>query len=106
MRNRYTSFGAALVITAGLAAASCGPLRLDATPQIRGTLVTVDDRMLGIKHKTGRTYHVEMSPETTIVNRVEPGNVALCPGQRATVFLAGPQRFSASSITLWSGRCR
>lgn len=85
---------------------ACAPLRLDDQPQIRGTLVTVERSGVGIKHKTGRTYRVEVTPETRIVNSTRPGDTTLCPGQRATVFLAGPRRFTASSITLWSGRCR
>jgi hypothetical protein len=106
MRNRHTLLGPALAIAICLGATACGPLRLDETPHIRGTLVTVDGRIVGIKHKTGRTYQVEITPETTIVNRGEAGAVALCAGQRATVFLAGPQRFTAASITLWNRRCR
>ena len=84
---------------------ACAPLRLDDAPQIRGTLVTVERSGVDIRHKTGRTYRVEVTPDTKIVNSSRPGDTTLCPGQRATVFLVGPRRFTASSITLWSGRC-
>jgi hypothetical protein len=105
MSIRQGSFGAALVAAACTTVSACGPLRLDATPQIRGTLVTVDGSTVGIRHKTGRTYHVEVTRETLIVNRTRPRDISLCPGQSATVFLVEPRQFTASSITLWSDRC-
>ena len=97
---------AALVTAACLAGTACGPFRVDATPHIRGTVITVDRSTLAIKHKTGRTYEIAVTPDTRIVNRSQPGHSRLCPGQRATVFLASARRFTASSITLWSGRCQ
>ena len=106
MSIRQGSFGAALVAAACLTVSACGPLRLDAAPQIRGTLLTVDGRTVGIRHKTGMTYHVEVTRETRIVNSKRPGHLSLCPGQRATVFLVEPRRFTASSITVWSDGCR
>jgi hypothetical protein len=95
-----------LVVAACVAITACGPIRLDDRPQIRGTLVSVDGRAVGIRHKTGRTYQVDVTPETRIVNRRRPGDIALCPGQRATVVLVGSRRFTASSITLWSSQCK
>lgn len=86
---------------------ACGPLRLDDRPQIRGTVMTVDGHTLTIKHKTGRTYQVAVTPDTRVVIQGQASNGRLCPGQRATVFLAdAPGRFTASSITLWSDRCQ
>jgi hypothetical protein len=94
-----------LLAVSGLASA-CGPLRLDDTPQIKGTVVAIDGDTIGVKHKTGGTYYLQVTPETTIVNRRQPGTTRLCAGQRATVLLGGPRRFTASSITLWSGDCK
>ena len=104
--STHHSLAAAFVAAACIATVGCGPLWLDERPQIRGTLETVDGSSVGIRHKTGRTYQVEVTSETRIVNRRQSGNVTLCPGQRATVFLAESQRFTATSITLWGGRCR
>ena len=106
MSIEHRSLGAALVAAVCLTVSACGPLRLDTTPQIRGTVVTVDQGTVGIKHKTGRIYHVEVTRQTRIVNSTRSGDISLCPGQRATVFLVGRRQFTASSITLWSDRCR
>lgn len=95
----------AIVVT-GCFATACGPLRLDDTPQIRGTLVAVNSKSIGIRHKTGATYYVDVTPDTRIVDSRRPGPAMLCPGRRATVLLAGNRRFVASSITLWSGDCK
>lgn len=105
MTNKHRLLGAALVV-AGCLATACGPIRLDDSPQIRGTVVAVDGKTVGIQHKTGGTYYVEVTPDTRIVDSRQPANARLCPGQRATVFLAGNRRFIASSITLWSGECK
>ena len=105
MTDKHRLLGATLVV-AGCLASACAPLRLDDSPQIRGTVVTVDGGTVGIKHKTGGTYYVEVTPDTRIVDSRQPGNAKLCPGQRATVFLTGTRRFIASSITLWSGECQ
>jgi hypothetical protein len=105
MSNKFRLF-ALVPIVAGCMLTACGPLRLDDTPQIRGTLVSVDAATVGLRHKAGQTYYVEITRDTRIVNSRHPGNVTLCPGQRATVFLAGARRFTASSITLWSGDCK
>jgi hypothetical protein len=99
-------FLAVAVAVAASFAAACGPLRLDDTRQIVGTLVTVDGQTIGIKHKTGGTYYVEVTPETRIVDSGRQGTPTLCRGQRATVVLTGQRRFVASSITLWGGDCR
>jgi hypothetical protein len=88
-----------------LATAACGPVRLDSRPQIRGTIVAVERGTLGIRHKTGRTYHVTITHNTRVVHDRQPEERALCPGQRATVYLAQPGAFTASSVTVWSGRC-
>lgn len=105
MTDTHRLLGAAVVMAGSLATA-CGPIRLDDTPQIRGTVVAVDGKTVSIKHKTGGTYSVEVTPDTRIVNSSQPGNAKLCPGQRATVLLAGHRRFIASSIMLWSGECK
>lgn len=99
------SLGAGLVAACALAAA-CGPLWLDRPPQIRGTVVTVDGRTVDIEHKTGRIYRIEVTEDTRIADDRRPGDVTLCPGQRATVSLVARRQFTASSITVWSGRCR
>lgn len=106
MSGKHGAFAAALLATGCITATTCAPLRVDERPQIRGTFVTVDGSTVGLRHKTGRTYRIEVTPDTRIVNSRQPGDVMLCPGQRATVFLAGTSRFTASSITLWSGRCK
>ena len=106
MSGKHGAFVAALLTMGFITATNCAPFRLDERPQIRGTLVTVDGGTVGLRHKTGRTYRIEVTPDTRVVNSRQPGDVRLCPGQRATVFLAGTSRFTASSITLWSGRCK
>jgi hypothetical protein len=79
---------------------------LDDTRRILGTLVAVGGQTIAIKHKTGGTYYVEVTPDTRIVDSRRQGVPKLCPGQRATVSLSGSRRFVASSITLWGGDCR
>jgi hypothetical protein len=106
MGNRLRLPGLAAVVACCCLLASCGPLRLDDRPHIRGTFVSVDAKTIGVRHKTGRTYYVELTADTRIVNTRQPGTLTLCPGQRATVFLSATRRFSARSITLWSGDCR
>jgi hypothetical protein len=66
----------------------------------------MDGNTLGLKHKTGGTYHVQVTPDTTIVNDTQPGSVRICPGQRATVLLTAARRLTASSITLRGADCR
>ena len=95
-----------LIVAACAVGAACGPLRADGMPHIRGTVVNVDGRAVAIKHKTGRTYEIAVTRDTRIVDKRQPRDGRVCPGQRATVFLAAPGRFTASSITLWSGRCQ
>lgn len=95
----------AVLVIAG-ALSGCGPIRLDDRPQIRGTLVATGERWLSIRHKTGQVYDVELTRQTRIVNHEAPGRETLCAGQRATVFLTGPQRYTASDVTIWSGQCR
>jgi hypothetical protein len=106
MRNTLRLPGFVVVLACCCLLASCGPLRLDDRPHIRGTFVSVDATTVGVRHKTGRTYQVELTADTRIVNTRQPGNVTLCPGQRATVFLSATRHFSARSITLWSGDCK
>jgi hypothetical protein len=84
---------------------ACGPLRLDDTHQIRGTVVSLDGRTLGIRHKTGGTYYVQVTPGTRIVHNTPSVGSRVCPGQRATVILERTRRFTASAITLWGGDC-
>ena len=97
---------AAAVIAAGLAGGACGPLRLDSRPEIRGTVAAVQASSVDIRHKTGQIYRVELTRETRIIHNQRPGDLTLCPGQRATVLLIGHAQFTASSMTIWSGRCR
>ena len=94
------------VIAACLAGGACGPLRLDSRPEIRGTVAAVQARAVDIRHKTGRTYRVELTPETRIIHDRRPGDQTLCPGQRASVLLVGRAQFTAAAVTVWSGRCR
>ena len=96
---------AAAVIAACLAGGACGPLRLDSRPEIRGTVAAVQARAVDIRHKTGRTYRVELTRETRIIHDQRPGDLTLCPGQRVTVLLVGHAEFTASAVTIWSGRC-
>ena len=106
MAFKYAIAGTLFIVTAAVNTA-CGPLRLDHRPHIRGTVMTVDGHTLTIKHKTGRTYEVGITPDTRVVSQQQAGDARLCPGQHATVFLADvPGRFTASSITLWSDRCQ
>jgi hypothetical protein len=98
-------FGVASVAVAAVLTCGCGPLRLDSTPHIRGMVTAVAGTTVAIKHKTGRTYRVEVTPETKVINSRHPGVTRLCPGQRSTVFLVSPQRLTAASITVWSGGC-
>jgi len=100
------SLAAALIIAACLAGGACGPLRLDSRPAIRGTLATVHAQAIGIRHKTGRTYRVDLTRDTRIIHHTSPGDLTLCPGQRVTVLLASRAPFTASSVTVWSGGCR
>jgi hypothetical protein len=106
MRAGSRSIVVACAVTACLGGAACGPLRLDARPQIHGTIVAVQAETLSIRHKTGRTYRVALTRETTIVNDRRPRDLTLCPGQRATAFLAGRGVFTATAVTVWSGQCK
>ena len=106
MAFKYAVAGTVFIVTATVTTA-CGPLSLDHRPHIRGTVMTVDGHTLTIRHKTGRTYEVGITPDTRVVSQRQARDARLCPGQRATVFLAdAPGRFTASSITLWSDRCQ
>jgi hypothetical protein len=93
------------VLSIAGALSGCGPIRLDHRPQIHGTLVATGERWLSIRHKTGQVYDVELTRHTRVVNHGAPGRETLCAGQRATVYLAGPQRYTASAVTIWSGQC-
>ena len=105
MTDQHRLFAASIAVSSFLGAA-CGPLRLDDRPQIYGRVVSVEADTVGVKHKTGGTYYVDVTPDTKVTNKLQPGSRTLCPGQRATVFLARDARLTASSITLWSGKCR
>ena len=105
MRSGNRIFSVAIIAPAFVLISSCGPLRLDGAPHIRGTVTAVAGSTVGVKHKTGRTYRVEVTADTRIDNSRLPGDTRLCPGQRATVFLVSPQRLTAASVTIWSGRC-
>jgi hypothetical protein len=47
-----------------------------------------------------------MTRDTRIVANNRPADLTLCPGLRATVQLVGRAQFTASSVTVWNGRCR
>jgi hypothetical protein len=94
-----------LAACAWLSSAACAPLRIDTDRHIRGTIVAVRSHALDIRHKTGPTYEVALTADTTIVNEQRPEDVGLCPGQRATVYLAEGEPFTAAQVTVWSGRC-
>jgi hypothetical protein len=96
----------AVLIAACLVSTACGPLRLDGRPEIRGTVVAVHARAVDIRHKTGGIYRIELTRDTRIVANNRPADLTLCPGLRATVQLVGRAQFTASSVTVWNGRCR
>jgi hypothetical protein len=61
---------------------------------------------MDIRHKTGRIYRVGLTPATRIIDKNKGGEpTALCPGLRVTVLLVSPTQYTASSVTVWSGRC-
>lgn len=97
---------AAVLAGACLGAAACGPLRLDSRPEIRGTLVKVHDQAVDLRHKTGGVYRIGITRETRIVQQDGTDDRRLCPGLRTSVRLADRAQFTASSVTVWSGRCR
>lgn len=97
---------ASAMIAACLAGAACGPLRFDSRPEIRGAITAVHAQAVDIRHKTGRTYRVGLTRDTRIIHNKRPGDLTLCPGLRATVLLVSRAQFTASSVTVWSGRCR
>ena len=97
---------AAAMIAVWLAGGACGPLRLDSRPEIRGALAAVHAQAMDIRHKTGRIYRVGLTPATRIIDKNKGGEpTALCPGLRVTVLLVSPTQYTASSVTVWSGRC-
>jgi hypothetical protein len=85
---------------------ACGPLRFDARPHIRGTVVGVAKETVGIRHKTGRTYQIALTRETRISHETHPATATLCPGVRATVYLTGPRALTASAVTVSGDPCR
>jgi len=97
---------AAALVAACLGDTACGLQRLDSRPEILGTIVAVDARALEIRHKTGGIYRVELTRETRIIQNNTPVDLTLCPGLRTTVRLVGRAQFTASSVTVWRGRCR
>ena len=96
---------ATAVIAACLAVGACGPIRLDSRPEIRGSLAAVNADAVDVRHKTGRIYRVGLTRDTRIVYDNETSERALCPGLRVTVLLVSRTQFTASSVTVWSGRC-
>jgi hypothetical protein len=97
---------AAALVAACLGGTGCGLRRLDSRPEIRGTLVAVHAQVVDIRHKTGGIYRVELTRETRIIQHNRTVDMTLCPGLRATVRLVGRAQYTASSVTVWSGRCR
>src|SRR4026208_238954 len=63
---------AAAVIAACLAGGACGPLRRGSRPEVRGPVAAVQARAVDIRHKTGRTYRVELTRETRIIHDQRP----------------------------------
>ena len=104
MTTRTSLTGA--LVAACLTATACGPLRLDATPEVRGTIVAVSAESVQVRHKTGGIYRVALTRDTQIIQNSRIVELTLCPGLRATVRLVGRVQFTASSVTVWSGRCR
>lgn len=105
MTATRASLAAALVAVC-LGGTACGLRRLDSRPEIRGTVVAVHDQAVEIRHKTGGIYRVEVTRETRIIQNNRPVDMTLCPGLRTTVRLVGRAQYTASSVTVWSGRCR
>ena len=100
------AFLTAALVAACLGDTACALRRLDSRPEIRGTVVAVHARAVEIRHKTGGIYRVELTRETRIIPNNRAGDLTLCPGLRTTVRLVGRAQFTASSVTVWSGRCR
>jgi hypothetical protein len=95
------------LLVSAMAVHACGPIRLDATPQVRGSVVGVEPQRLTIRHKTGYTYDVAVTPETRIVQGedvVDLGDV--CTGQRAIVILSEADHTQASEVRVAGKRCR
>ena len=105
MRMEHRLAWGALLAGGALSVMACGPLRLDGRPHIRGTLVSAETNSVAIQHRTGRTYRVEVTPDTRVVNTKRREDARLCAGRRATVYLVDAGRFTASSIVLGAGRC-
>jgi hypothetical protein len=78
---------------------------LDSRPEIHGSLAAVHAEAVDVRHKTGRIYRVGLTRDTRIIYDNKPAERALCPGLRVTVLLASHTQFTASSVTIWSGRC-
>lgn len=96
----------AVLVVGAAALWSCAPIRVDDRPQIRGRLVAVSPGSLGIRHKTGPTYTVEIASDTRIINaRRQAGEKDLCPGQRALVILSRSDRSRATEVYVSGGRC-
>jgi hypothetical protein len=88
-------------------AAGCGPLRLDDTPQVRGSLVAVRESVLSVRHKTGRTYDIVVTPHTSLRRHEAPVTLDdLCPGMRAIVTLSETDRGKASAVVVSGPECR
>jgi hypothetical protein len=61
---------------------------------------------LEVRHKTGRIYRVGLTRDTRIIDDNNKTSArSLCPGLRVTVLLVSRTQFTASSVTVWSGRC-
>ena len=96
----------AAFVAACLTGTACGPLRLDATPEVRGTIVAVSAESVQVRHKSGGIFQVALTRDTQIIQNSRIVDRTLCPGLRTTVRLVGRAQFTASSVTVWSGRCR
>jgi hypothetical protein len=99
-------FKAACVLVTTMAAYGCGPLRLDATPEVRGRITNVHEQRLSIKHKAGPTYDVALTPKTRILHDGSAIGVRdVCPGQRAIATLSAGNRAQAVEVRIYGGRC-
>jgi hypothetical protein len=97
---------ATCILLTTMALSGCGPLRLDATPEIRGRVAKVHEQRLSIKHKTGPTYDVALTPETRILrDGYAIGVRDLCPGQRAIATLSPANRAQAVEVRIYGARC-
>jgi hypothetical protein len=101
--NAFRALGAGLAV---VMMTGCGPLRLDNTARIRGSVVAVRDSVLSVRHKTGRTYDIRVTPDTRLRRDEEPLTIDdLCPGVRAIVTLSAADRARASEVAISGRQC-